>query len=122
VNASVLDEEYKLKISDVGVIDVLLDLIGSETESIEIKELCYSIISNLCQGCNKNKKQFRSKGGVDYIIQSLKNPDIITSERNSLYTLSVLDCLWNSVLGNKKSESLFLDNEVDYSDIRDSMY
>lgn len=59
---------------------------------------------------------------MDYIIQSLKNPDIITSERNSLYTLSVLDCLWNSVLGNKKSESLFLDNEVDYSDIRDSMY
>jgi hypothetical protein len=114
VNASVLDEEYKLKISDVGVIDVLLDLIGSDSENIEIKELCYSIISNLCQGCNKNKKQFRSKGGVDLIIQSLKNPDIITSERNALYTLSVLDCLWNAVLGNKKSESLFLDNEGYY--------
>ena len=114
VNASVLDEEYKLKISDVGVIDVLLDLIGSDSENIEIKELCYSIISNLCQGCNKNKKQFRSKGGVDLIIQSLKNPDIITSERNAIYTLSVLDCLWNAVLGNKKSESLFLDNEGFY--------
>lgn len=114
VNASVLDEEYKLKISDVGVIDVLLDLIGSDTENIEIKELCYSIISNLCQGCNKNKKQFRSKGGVDLIIQSLKNPDIIMSERNALYTLAVLDCLWNAVLGNKKSESLFLDNEGFY--------
>ncbi len=114
VNASVLDEEYKLKISDVGVIDVLLDLIGSDSENIEIKELCYSIISNLCQGCNKNKKQFRSKGGVDLIIQSLKNPDIITSERNAIYTLAVLDCLWNAVLGNKKSESLFLDNEGFY--------
>lgn len=114
VNASMFDEACNLKIADEGVIDLLLDFIGNDAENIEIKELCFTIISNLCKGCNKNKKQFRSKGGVDLIIQSLKDPNICKSERNALYTLSVLDCLWNAVLGNKKSESLFLDNEGFY--------
>ena len=98
VNASLFEEDYKLKIADEGVIDVLIDLIGSH-EMIEIRELCFTIISNLCKSCNKNKKQFRNKGGVDLIIQSLKNPNICTSERNALYALAVLDCLWNAVLG-----------------------
>lgn len=115
VNASQFDETYKLRIADEGVIDLLLDFIGNDSENIEVKELCFTIISNLCKGCNKNKKQFRSKGGVDLIIQSLKDPSICKSERNALYTLSVLDCLWNAVLGNKKSESLFLDNEGFYA-------
>ena len=93
---------------------MLIDLIANENENIEIKELCFTIISNLCKGCNKNKKQFRNKGGVDLIINSLKNPNICNSERNALFALAVLDCLWNSTLGNKKSESLFLDNEGFY--------
>ena len=93
------------------MIDVLIDLIANTNENVEIKELCFTIISNLCKNCNKNKKQFRNKGGVDYIIQNLKNPNIYTSERNALFALACLDCLWNSILGNKKSESLFLDNE-----------
>jgi hypothetical protein len=123
VNASTFGEEYKLKIADEGVIDVLLDLVGNESENIEIKELCFNIISNLCKGCNKNKKSFRAKGGVDLIIESLKGKssgaggrggEVGRSERNALYALSILDCLWNSVLSNKKSESLYLDNEGFY--------
>lgn len=123
VNASTFGEDYKLKIADEGVIDVLLDLVGSDSENIEIKELCFNIISNLCKGCNKNKKSFRAKGGVDLIIESLKGKssgaggrggEVGRSERNALYALSILDCLWNAVLSNKKSESLFLDNEGFY--------
>jgi len=37
VNASLFEEDYKLKIADEGVIDVLIDLIGSH-EMIEIRE------------------------------------------------------------------------------------
>ena len=68
VNASQFEEVYKLRIAEEGVIDLLLDFIGNDSENIEVKELCFTIISNLCKGCNKNKKQFRSKGGVDLII------------------------------------------------------
>lgn len=97
----------------VGVLDNLIDLLQHESDNpIEIKELCFSIISNLCQNCNKNKKLFRQKGGIDLIVNNLKDPAITTSARYALYTVAILDCLWNAILGNKKSETVFLDNEV----------
>ncbi len=95
------------------MLDNLIDLLQNESENpIEIKELCFSIISNLCQDCNKNKKLFRQKGGIDLIVNNLKDPAITTSARYALYTIAILDCLWNAILGNKKSETVFLDNEV----------
>lgn len=114
VNASQFEEEYKLKIAEEGVIDILIDLINNEEKNLEVRDHCFTIISNLCKDCNKNKKQFRSKGGVDLLIRSLKETEILSSERNALYTVSLIDCIWNSILGNKKSEAAFLDNEGFY--------
>ena len=112
-NASLFEEEYKLKITEEGVLDNLIDLLQHENENpIEIKELCFSIISNLCKDCNKNKKLFRKKGGLDLIVNSLKDPNVATSARYALYTVSILDCLWNGIFGNKRNETIFLDNEV----------
>ena len=50
-------------------------------------------------------------GGVDMIVNSLKNPNLGTSARYALYAVSILDCLWNAILGNRKSETYFLDSE-----------
>ena len=59
-NASLFDEPYKLKITDEGVMDNLIEFLQNENENpLDIKELCFSIISNLCINCNKNKKLFR---------------------------------------------------------------
>ncbi len=33
------------------------------------------------------------------------------SARYALYAVAILDCLWNAILGNRKSETIFLDNE-----------
>lgn len=113
VNISYYDEEeYKLKISEEGIIDILLDFIQNEVENtLEIRELCYTILSNLCKNCLKNKKLFRKKGGIELIINSLRDTNIGVSPNYALYTLSVLDCLWNAVLGNRKNENVFLENE-----------
>ena len=45
------------------------------------------------------------------IVSALKNPNLGTSARYALYAVSVLDCLWNAILGNRKSEANFLDSE-----------
>ena len=113
-NASLFDEEvYKLKISDEGIVDILLDFIQTESESgLEIKESCFSILSNLCKNCVKNKKLFRKKSGIDLIISSLRDANIGISSRYALYSIAVLDCLWNAVLGYRKNEIWFLENEV----------
>lgn len=110
-NASLFEEEYKLKITEEGIFDNLIDLLQHDENPVEIQELCFSIIANLCNECVKNKRIFRKKGGVDLIVNSLKDPRLINSSRYSLFTISVLDCLWNSILGNRKNENIFLDNE-----------
>ena len=61
-NASLFEEEYKIKITEEGVMDNLIEFLQHENENpLEIKELCFSIISNLCIDCNQNKKLFRKK-------------------------------------------------------------
>lgn len=45
------------------------------------------------------------------MIRNLKDPNIIASSRYALLAFSVLTCLWNSILGSKRSEGLFLDGE-----------
>ena len=44
------------------------------------------------------------------IITALKDPNLGISIRFALYAVSILDCMWNSILGNRKSESVFLDS------------
>lgn len=49
-----------MRITDEGVMDNLIEFLQHDNENpLDIKELCFSIISNLCQDCNKNKKLFR---------------------------------------------------------------
>lgn len=93
--------------------DYLLDFLqGDEKENpIEIKELCFTILANLCQNCKKNKKLFREKHGIDIVITYLKDKNIATSNRYILLGLSLLNCLWNSILGSRRSEERFLNSQ-----------
>lgn len=114
-NSSQFEEEYKLKITEEGVLDNLIELLSQDTENpIEIKELCFSIISNLCIDCQKNKRLFRKKGGIDLLVNCLKDINVAVSARYVLYAVAILDCLWNSILGNKRNETSFLDNQGMY--------
>ncbi|KRX04785.1 Armadillo-type fold [Pseudocohnilembus persalinus] len=111
-NASLFEEHFKMKITDEGLMDNLIEFLQQDSDNpLDIKESCFSIISNLCIGCNKNKKLFRQKGGVDMIVVALKDPQLGISPRYALYAVSILDCLWNAILGNRKSEAVFLDSE-----------
>ena len=99
------EEEYKLKIAEEGLFDTLTDFIQHDADaSLETKELCFTILANLCKECQKNKKIFRNKGGIQLIIESLKDSNLGQQSRYSLYTFAILDCLWNAILGNKKNE------------------
>lgn len=68
-------------------------------------------MANLCRDCKANKKIFREKGGVDILIKNLKDPNTCLSSRYALLAFSILTCLWNSVLGSRRSEAIFLDGE-----------
>lgn len=45
------------------------------------------------------------------MIKNLKDPNTCLSSRYALLAFSILTCLWNSVLGSRRSETIFLDGE-----------
>jgi hypothetical protein len=65
--------------------------------------------------CVDNKlaqKEFRRKGGIDTLNKNLNYQYILDQIGNQrIYILVVLDCLWNSVIGNKRNEELFIEIE-----------
>lgn len=45
------------------------------------------------------------------VINSLKDQNVAKATRYALYTVAILDCLWSAILGDRKNEQIFLDNE-----------
>lgn len=59
------EPEMKQDYAEKGIIQVLIDLISNEAEnSLEMREIAFNIISNMCMECRLNQKEFRRKGGV----------------------------------------------------------
>jgi len=73
------------------------------------RQLCISVLAGLCKGHEANCREFRKKGGVEAIREEVVyRPDETTD--NHLYcTLSVVDCIWCAIVGNRKNEVRFLD-------------
>merc|ERR1719424_2573911 len=73
------------------------------------RQLCISVLAGLCKDNEKNCREFRKKGGVEAIREEVVyRPDETTD--NHLYcTLSVVDCIWCAIVGNRKNEVRFLD-------------
>lgn len=46
---------------------------------------------------------FREKNGIDFIVAGLRDHKIATSDRYALLGLALLNCLWNAVLGSRRS-------------------
>jgi hypothetical protein len=79
-----------------------------------MRELAFNVISYLCKESRGNQKEFRRKGGIDMLKENLAFQDVDQSGNSTTFVLSVLDCLSNTVFGNKRSELHFLDIEGVY--------
>lgn len=71
-------------------------------------------MSNICKDNRDNQKEFRRKGGIEYLKKCLAYSEVEQSGNASTFLLSVIDCLSNAVFGNKRSELHFLDIEGVY--------
>eukprot|EP00742_Colponemidia_sp_Colp-10_P006462 GILJ01006923.1.p1 GENE.GILJ01006923.1~~GILJ01006923.1.p1 ORF type:complete len:958 (-),score=179.61 GILJ01006923.1:144-2795(-) len=103
--------DFAMEIGEAGGIEILLKLLQSAESSIRVKELCVSILSKLCTNCAPNQRQLRKKGGIDILRKYLRYDTAESIEIPVFLTLATVDCIWNSVVGNKKNESAFLDVE-----------
>ena len=94
---------------------MLLEIIQSGTKvHLDLREQAFNILSNICKDNRENQKEFRRKGGIEYLKKCLAYSEVEQSGNASTFLLSVIDCLSNAVFGNKRSELHFLDIEGVY--------
>lgn len=106
---------FKKDLGDRGIMEILLDIIQNKRENtLDLRELAFNIISNICKDTRQNQKQFRRKGGIELIKENLKNGEIDQTGNNNTFLLAVLDWLSFSVYGNARSELHFLEIEGVY--------
>lgn len=111
-----------------GEIDLhSLEDIGRFSLITELQTLSFNILSKLCSRSVHNQSRFQEKKGITILLSLLRNPIVLRSERMALFTLSLLDCLWHSVLNCNKNEAFFLENEgfyviLDFVDYCHSMH
>lgn len=98
-----------------GLVENLIQIIkGSKDQPLDMRELAFNVISYLCKECRGNQKEFRRKNGIEILKDNLAFSDVDQSGNSTTFVLSVLDCLANTVFGNKRSELHFLDLEGVY--------
>jgi hypothetical protein len=114
LNTSTYDY-FKKDFADKGIMDILLDIVQNTKDNpLDMREMSFNIISNISKECRANQKEFRRKGGLEILKDNLAYAEVDQTGNASTFLLSVLDCLNNSVFGNKRSELHFLDIEGVY--------
>jgi hypothetical protein len=64
----------------------------------------------MCMDNKLAQKEFRRKGGIECIKKNLNYHNILNQIGNQkIFILVVLDCLWNSVIGNKRNEEQYIE-------------
>mmetsp|Transcript_23464 Transcript_23464/g.23428 ORF Transcript_23464/g.23428 Transcript_23464/m.23428 type:complete len:393 (+) Transcript_23464:1155-2333(+) len=106
---------FKKDFSEGGIMEILLDIIQNVRDnSLDLRELSFNIISNICNNTRPNQKEFRRKGGIEIIKDNLRIGEVDQNGNNKTFLLAVLDCLNFAVYGNKRSEIHFLEIEGVY--------
>ena len=112
INNIINSDLIKKELTEEKLIDFLLEIINSNDNSLEAKEYSFNIISQMCINNKLAQKEFRRKGGIDILKKNLNYQTVLDQIGNQkIYILIVIDCLWNSIIGNKRNEEQFI--EVD---------
>ena len=70
-------EFFKTNFNNCGLIDVLLEIINSGTSvHLDLREQAFNILSNICKDNRENQKEFRRKGGIEYLKTNLAYSEV----------------------------------------------
>jgi len=106
---------FKTDFAKIGIMEILLEVIQNVRDnSLDLRELAFNIISNICKDTRPNQKEFRRKGGIEILKDNLRIAEVDQSGNNKTFLLAVLDCLNFAVYGNKRSEIHFMEIEGVY--------
>eukprot|EP00933_Yihiella_yeosuensis_P051013 TRINITY_DN48845_c0_g1_i1.p1 TRINITY_DN48845_c0_g1~~TRINITY_DN48845_c0_g1_i1.p1 ORF type:complete len:918 (-),score=169.33 TRINITY_DN48845_c0_g1_i1:302-3055(-) len=101
--------EFPEDLGRLGAVGTLLELFTDKDNPMSSRQLCASVLAGLCKGNSSNCKEFRKKDGIEAIREEVVYKPNETTDNHLFYTLCVVDCVWNAVVGTRKNEIRFLD-------------
>lgn len=97
------------KLGQLGAIGTLIELFTDKDNPMSSRQICVSVLAAACKGHAANSKEFRKKDGVEAIRDEVAYSPDETTDNHLFYSLCVVDCVWNAVVGTRKNEIRFLD-------------
>eukprot|EP00931_Biecheleriopsis_adriatica_P090147 TRINITY_DN6417_c0_g1_i1.p1 TRINITY_DN6417_c0_g1~~TRINITY_DN6417_c0_g1_i1.p1 ORF type:complete len:931 (-),score=237.31 TRINITY_DN6417_c0_g1_i1:42-2834(-) len=101
--------EFCENLGDLGAVGTLIELFTDKDNPMSSRQICASVLSSMCKGNANNAKEFRKKDGVEAVRDEIVYRPDETTDNHLFYSLCVVDCVWNAVVGTRKNEIRFLD-------------
>lgn len=93
----------------LGAVGVVVELFSDKDNPMSSRQLCASVLADLCDNNEENCKEFRKKDGVEALREEVQYKPDETTDNHLFYTLCVVDCVWRAVVGTSKNQVRFLD-------------
>jgi hypothetical protein len=108
-NLSERGPNLKKILGENGIFEKLLTIIGDDSHSLKNWSKALLICSSLCCGYRANKQLFGKAGGVLTILPLLTY-ESFDMQAKELVVISVVECIWGAIFGNREFEDLFIQN------------
>ena len=95
-------------LTKAGVVSVLIDVAEHYDATRDVKRDALLLASTLCAASSSLKRDFRKRGMLPLILSCL-NFDRSDYTFGHGYIMAVVNATWNVIVGNKKSERIFVD-------------
>ncbi|CAK9078959.1 Cilia- and flagella-associated protein 69 [Durusdinium trenchii] len=104
-----MGQAFAEKLGQLGAVGTLVELFTDKDNPMTSRQMCASILATMCKECPANAREFRKKDGVEAMRDEVIYRPGDTTDNHLFYSLCVVDCIWNAVVGTRKNEIRFLD-------------
>lgn len=104
-----MGKAFAEKLGQIGAVGTLVELFTDKDNPMTSRQMCASILATMCKECPANAREFRKKDGVEAMRDEVIYRPGETTDNHLFYSLCVVDCIWNAVIGTRKNEIRFLD-------------
>ncbi|CAK9019985.1 unnamed protein product [Durusdinium trenchii] len=95
-----MGQAFAEKLGQLGAVGTLVELFTDKDNPMTSRQMCE---------CPANAREFRKKDGVEAMRDEVIYRPGDTTDNHLFYSLCVVDCIWNAVVGTRKNEIRFLD-------------
>jgi len=96
-------------LGQLGAVGTLVELFTDKDNPMTSRQMCASVLATMCKEYPENAREFRKKDGVEAMRDEVVYRPGETTDNHLFYSLCVVDCVWNAVVGTRKNEIRFLD-------------